>query len=117
MSRGRGAGAYWERVRIHQRATAADAGTGFKRPTYTPSATCWAYTKDVKADKKLAYGITNSIVETEIHIRGYPALDARDRLEVLTAGYYCDIKGITLDYDAGETVVMAKRIPTLEATA
>lgn len=116
MARGSGAAAqYWERVVVHQRTTSPDA-TGHKRASYTAGPTCWAYTRDVKADKKLAYGIMNSIVETEIHFRGYPQIDAKDRLEVLTTGYYCDIKGITLDYDKGETIVVAKRIPSLEAT-
>jgi head-tail adaptor len=108
------AGKYWERVKVYARTTAEDAATGFKRPTWTLQGTYWCYTKDAKTDRKLAYGIQNSIIETEIHIRGYPDIDAKYRLEVLTTGFYYDLKGFNLDYEMGETVAMARRIPTLE---
>lgn len=110
------AGKYWERVKLYRRSTTEDTATGFKRPTFTEVGTFWCYTRDAKTDRKLAYGIQNSIVETEIHIRGYPDLDSKDRLEVLTTGFFYDLKGFNLDYDEGETVAMARRIPTLEAS-
>lgn len=117
MPRGGGrAGDYWEKCKLHTRTVETDEDTGFKRPTWTAGGILWCYSADVKAEKKLAYGIMNSEIETEIHIRGYPTIDAKDRLELMTTGFLYDLKGFYYDYNTGETVVVGKRTPTLENT-
>ena len=107
------AGDYWERVTRLVRATTTQSNQ-HKLATYTDGNTYWAYTNDVKADKKLAYAINNTVVEVEVHIRGYPTIDPLDRLRVETTGYVLEIKGIKLDYDEGATVVVGKYIPSLQ---
>src|SRR4051812_37940665 len=101
---GAGAGRDWERVTHYLRETAVSP-SGHKEATYTEGSTYWAYTSDVKADKKLAYGIMNMIVETDIHIRGFPVIDPLDRFLINTTGNFCECKGVKLDYETGETVV------------
>lgn len=117
-SKGTGkAGDYWEKVQVWKKTTEKDPDTGFDRPVWTLFKTCWCFTTDVKADKKIAYGIENSMTETEIHIRGYPEIDAKDRFLVMTTGFYHEPKGIKYDYSAGETVVVAIKIPSLGTPA
>lgn len=113
---GSGAGQYWQRVRHYPRTADTAGATGFKRPNFEEGSDYWCYTKDAKANVVLAYGIQNVMVEIEIHLRGYPPVGSLDRFRVLTDDRYCDTKGLKYDYDAGETVIMAKYIPTLDAT-
>ena len=89
--------------------------TGQDVETFTANGTLWGSLKELSASKRLAYGVTNSAVDTEVHLRQFPSVDAKDRLQDTRFGYLLVIDGVTHDFERNETIVYATRLPSLEA--
>jgi head-tail adaptor len=97
-----------------QRSVSKSGTTGQDQETFTGNGTLWGSSKPISASKKLAYGVLNSEVDYEIHLRQFPSVDAKDRLHDTYFDKLLVVVGVMPNHDTNETVIYAHTLPSLE---
>ena len=102
------------RVRHLVRTQTTDPANGQKVDTFTDNGKLWCWVEEKKPKEEPMYGARQHTVEADIHLRGYPTVADTDRFYDLYSERTLQVKGIRYDFGAGETVVEAYYVPSIQ---
>ena len=93
-----------------QRTSTRDSSYGQRQETFTPSSTVlWGHLEDLSGAERIDYGFRQTSTDCKIRIRGYPAVNAKDRLQHKVTGELYGIDAVTKTPNMQEIVVYCTR--------